>query len=320
MLDSRGGRGARGCPSDTAASSRKLQLALPGCPTRPVQLWAFGVVIGLGMAWDQAYTGAHDQLRLLAAEAAEVLGDWAAICVAWRVGGCMAVAAFATGAAIMMRHLPASSRRLSGLRETIEGSSCGCKVRRNVSVSTTAEAFSLVNSCVRGLHPEEGPLSPALLMSHLQGAGSAAFWAAPANLDAMARLYLRLTELCRLPPLDEPLDPEVHTQAGVGSALVVCILLSTCPCCRGMLLILHAMMAWAICMHVPAAHRLKAWAGAAHMPRQIHSFHFFRPPHKEQPATCSGLAPLRCGVLPPQPRPLPLLPRPASRLPCPFTD
>lgn len=32
----------------------------------------------------------------------------------------------------------------------------------------------------------------------------------------MARLYLRLAELCRLPPLDEPLEPGVHTQARCG--------------------------------------------------------------------------------------------------------
>lgn len=49
--------------------------------------------------------------------------------------------------------------------------------------------------------------------ARLQAAGSAAFWAAPANVDAMVCLYLRLSELCRLPPLDEPLQPEVHTQA-----------------------------------------------------------------------------------------------------------
>lgn len=51
-----------------------------------VQLWAFGVVIGLGMAWDQPYTGPQDQLRLLPGQAAEVLRDWAAVCRAWRVG------------------------------------------------------------------------------------------------------------------------------------------------------------------------------------------------------------------------------------------
>ncbi|KAL4431351.1 hypothetical protein ABPG75_006607 [Micractinium tetrahymenae] len=109
-----------------SAISMLHQAAPEGEPDK--ELWAFGVVIGLGMAWDQPYTGPEDQLRLLPGQAADALRDWAAICKAWRA------------------------------------------------------------------------------------AGSAAFWASPANVDAMARLYLRLTELCRLPPLDEPLEPGVHTQ------------------------------------------------------------------------------------------------------------
>jgi len=31
-------------------------------------------------------------------------------------------------------------------------------------------------------------------------------------MDAMAHLYLRLAELSHLPPLGEPLDPDVHVQ------------------------------------------------------------------------------------------------------------
>ncbi|KAL4418807.1 hypothetical protein ABPG77_006776 [Micractinium sp. CCAP 211/92] len=117
---------------DAAVKSTALDMlhgvAPEGEPDK--ELWAFGVVIALGMAWDGPYSCAEDQLRLLPGEAAEALRSWAAICREW------------------------------------------------------------------------------------QAAGSTAFWAAPANVDAMARLYLRLSELCRLPPLDEPLQPEVHTQAG----------------------------------------------------------------------------------------------------------
>lgn len=52
--------------------------------------------------------------------------------------------------------------------------------------------------------------------------GGAAFWGAAAPRRAMAQLYLRLVELARLPPLDEPLDPEVHVQArGCTAAAVV---------------------------------------------------------------------------------------------------
>ena len=48
--------------------------------------------------------------------------------------------------------------------------------------------------------------------------GGAVFWGTAANRRALAELYLRLAELARLPPLDEPLEPEVHVQVGAGPA------------------------------------------------------------------------------------------------------
>ncbi|PRW20380.1 hypothetical protein C2E21_9105 [Chlorella sorokiniana] len=42
--------------------------------------------------------------------------------------------------------------------------------------------------------------------------GGAAFWGATASQRALAELYLRMAELARMPPLDEPLDPGVHVQ------------------------------------------------------------------------------------------------------------
>lgn len=42
--------------------------------------------------------------------------------------------------------------------------------------------------------------------------GSATFWAASTCHRALAQLYLRLVELGRVPPLEEPWDPETHMQ------------------------------------------------------------------------------------------------------------
>lgn len=38
----------------------------------------------------------------------------------------------------------------------------------------------------------------------------------------MAELYLRLAELARVPPLDEPLEPGVHVQVGAWSCALLC--------------------------------------------------------------------------------------------------
>ena len=55
-------------------------------PSRPcAQLWVFGVTVALLMAWDGDYKDASDQLRLLPAQAAEVLEEWSRLCAAWRV-------------------------------------------------------------------------------------------------------------------------------------------------------------------------------------------------------------------------------------------
>ncbi|GAB4816484.1 hypothetical protein N2152v2_003530 [Parachlorella kessleri] len=49
----------------------------------PQELYAFGVLIGLAMAWDGPYADKEDILRLTPAAAADVMADWAAICSMW---------------------------------------------------------------------------------------------------------------------------------------------------------------------------------------------------------------------------------------------
>ena len=53
-----------------------------------LQLYAFGVLIGLALSWDGNYADKDDILRLTPAAAADVMADWAAICTMWqKVGG-----------------------------------------------------------------------------------------------------------------------------------------------------------------------------------------------------------------------------------------
>ncbi len=77
----------------------------------------------------------------------------------------------------------------------------------------------MLSQCLPGpcgtSHPTFLPSAP-----HPQStSGGAAFWGAAACQRALAEMYLRLAELARLPPLDEPLEPEVHVQVGVAPGL-----------------------------------------------------------------------------------------------------
>jgi hypothetical protein len=47
------------------------------------------------------------------------------------------------------------------------------------------------------------------------------FWQDGAQVDAMARLYLRLVELARLPPLDGLRELDLHTQVGSEQGFAV---------------------------------------------------------------------------------------------------
>lgn len=127
------------------------------------------------MTWDGLYTSAADQLRLLPGQAAEVLAEWARICKLWRV---------------RERCLACPPARLASCLPA------PCLCLRSAPFP----------ACLTGLSSAPSPSPPQ--------APSADFWASTANQRALALLFLRLAELARVPPLDEPRRPGVHTQVG----------------------------------------------------------------------------------------------------------
>lgn len=159
----------------------------------------FGVLIALMMSWDGAYTSANDQLRLLPGQAAECLRQWAALCRQWTV---RAVGLDGYGTLAVMLCRPRSLPFIAVLPRQHHGTAFLSIMRIALATQLTSLPYSLSSS------------SPPQTTS-----GGAAFWGAATCQRALAELYLRLAELARLPPLDEPLEPEEHVQVGTGPGL-----------------------------------------------------------------------------------------------------
>lgn len=166
------------------ASNDVLCLAVP-----PVQLYLFGILIGLEMAWDLPYRNKSHMLRLSPAAAADVMADWAAVCGMWSKAGCRRCAWGGwTHLSPPVRgwvHLPAAMR-CRGHYTSVPSLLC----------------------CFLQLSTQDSFSAPA----SLQGRQDESFWQEAEAAESMARLYLKLMHHGSLPPLGTPRIAGLHRQ------------------------------------------------------------------------------------------------------------